>query len=301
MASALSPTPVGCRGGTDAGEILRYLQCYNSPLEALAEPIFRLGQAYNVDPRLMVALAGAATRFGKEGLCAQRRNNPWAYRAQGRECQTFRRPQDAAEAVALALWTQIHQKEVKTFEDLISPWCPDPAGCTGWIEEVARFYREQGGNPQASDFRFTSTGRPVLQGKFRIGDAVRVTTAGLRVRQGPGSRFALIRSVSPPEGGVVIAGPIASDGYVWWAVRYRSGLVGWSIENGLSRNIPTPTRTPTKTRPAFTPTPRPGARPTPSPSPAALAPLTAFREIRLGIAMEGSHDGAFRFFQMRDG
>jgi WD40 repeat protein len=282
---AATPTSIGCRGGTEAGEIFRYLRCYDSPMVALAEPMFRLGQAYNVDPRLMVALAGAATRFGKEGPCAQKRNNPWAYRGQGRECQAFQRPSDAAEAVALALWTQIHQEGVKTFEELISPWCPNPTGCPGWIEEAARFYREQGGDPRASDFRFTSTGRPVLSGKFRIGDAVRVTTAGLRVRRGPGSRFPIIQSVSPPERGVVIAGPISRDGYVWWGIRYSGGVVGWSIESGLAPDVPTPTptptptRTPTRTRPALTPTPRPGAGPMPGPPPAVVAALVAFRDI----------------------
>ena len=276
-----STPPAGevCRGGIEAGEILQYLQCYQSPMGALAEPMFRLGQAYNVDPRLMVALAGAATRFGREGPCAQQRNNPWAYRTQGRECQAFRDPLDAAEAVALALWTQVHQKDVKTFEDLVLPWCPDPKDCAGWVEAAGRFYREQGGDPQSSDFRFTSTGRPVLSGKFRIGDAVRVTTAGLRVRQGPGSRFPSIKSVSPPEGGVVIAGPISLDGHIWWGIRYSGGVVGWSIEGGLAPDVSTPTPTPTSTpTPALagTPTggglasevPIPTPTPTPTPTPA---------------------------------
>jgi WD40 repeat protein len=236
-----APTlPLVCKGGPKSADISRYLSCYNSPLKDKADLIVKIGQVYNVDPRLIVALAGASSEFGKEGFCAQQRNNPWAYPGKGKDCQAFPSVEEAMETVALSLWDQIHRQGVRNFKELVASWCI--ADCQNWAEQVAQFYQEQGGNPKGSNFSYSVTGESFPKGKFKPGERVYVTTKNLRVRAGPGTNFQVLDKVSPPDQGVVLAGPIARDGYNWWAVRYKE-VVGWSVEDGLS-TTPPPTPTP---------------------------------------------------------
>jgi len=236
-----TPTiPLVCKGGPKSADISRYLSCYNSPLKDKAELIVKIGQVYNVDPRLIVALAGASSKFGKEGICAQQRNNPWAYPGKGRDCQAFQSVEEAMETVALTLWDQIHRQGVRDFKELVAQWCI--AGCQDWTEQITQFYQEQGGNPRGSNFSYSVTGESFPKGKFKPGERVYVTTKNLRVRSGPGTNFQVLGKVSPPDQGIVLAGPVVRDGSNWWAVKYKE-MVGWSVEDGLSMTPP-PTPTP---------------------------------------------------------
>ncbi len=76
--------------------------------------------------------------------------------------------------------------------------------------------------------------------KFSLNARVRTTT-NLNVRTDPGtSNPEITGSGYPgfaPSGttGIVIDGPISSDGFVWWKVQFDAGYVGWCADNWLEK------------------------------------------------------------------
>jgi hypothetical protein len=71
-------------------------------------------------------------------------------------------------------------------------------------------------------------------GSISIGDQITVTHA-ISVRTSASTRAARLGIEKKGARGSIIAGPINSDGYVWWNVRYESGLSGWSVSNYFSK------------------------------------------------------------------
>ena len=54
--------------------------------------------------------------------------------------------------------------------------------------------------------------------------------AANRVREAPDTNATVIGIINPGEAIGIIDGPECADGYVWWKVRSRLGLTGWTIE-----------------------------------------------------------------------
>ncbi len=67
---------------------------------------------------------------------------------------------------------------------------------------------------------------------FSVGDAVQ-TTDYLNVRTGPGTNYAIIKTMPPCSVGEVIAGPRFGSGYTWYKIEYFMGPTGWSAANWL--------------------------------------------------------------------
>lgn len=72
-----------------------------------------------------------------------------------------------------------------------------------------------------------------------VGDTVQ-TTDTLKVRGSAAVSAGLLGTVPAFTSGQVIDGPETNDGYVWWYVRYNTGMTGWSAENWM-RNLSTST------------------------------------------------------------
>lgn len=69
--------------------------------------------------------------------------------------------------------------------------------------------------------------------RFDVGHGV-TTTTSLSVRDGPGTSYSRVDTAASGEGGVVVDGPVDSEGYRWFRVDYDSSATGWSAGFWLS-------------------------------------------------------------------
>ena len=100
----------------------------------------------------------------------------------------------------------------------------------------------------------TPIATPVTNGKFAIGDGVKVTRGPLNVRDIPSLRkpAKVLGTQATNAPGVVVDGPQTADRYTWWKINYATGADGWSTENYLVKT--TSATTPVDTTPVSTTT-----------------------------------------------
>ena len=80
---------------------------------------------------------------------------------------------------------------------------------------------------------------------WSVGTSVRVTSDGLRLREGPGTEHVVLRSYARGDDGEVIDSPVMADGFRWYQVRmYADGKSGWMADEFLeiARYEPTGSR-----------------------------------------------------------
>lgn len=75
---------------------------------------------------------------------------------------------------------------------------------------------------------------PGPDGKFEIGDAVRVTEA-VNMRTGAGTGNGVVAVLPAGTTGSVLAGPNTASGYTWWRIETSLGT-GWVAEDWLAEN-----------------------------------------------------------------
>jgi hypothetical protein len=108
------------------------------------------GIRHRIDPRLIVAIAGAESAFGLV-TCAP--NNAWGWGCPTRPYR-FRSWAEGIDAVAKGLRENYLDDGLTTVGEIHLRYAPpgatnDPGGLNyGWADNVARFLLEQGGNPQ---------------------------------------------------------------------------------------------------------------------------------------------------------
>jgi hypothetical protein len=142
-----------CTGGPSPEDIDLYLACWNSPLEGEGETFWEAGRANDVDPRLLVALAGAESSFGK-AICTPFNAWNWSYRG---VCKSpFDSWSDGIWTVAEGvrrIYLDGGKNTIHTMSDGRRPsYCGK--GCGFWIPNVTRFFRDQGGDPMSDDLGF---------------------------------------------------------------------------------------------------------------------------------------------------
>jgi len=135
--SAASPT---------AAQIDDYLARKSSPMGGLGESFWSYGREYNVDPRLVVAIAGAESTFGAR-VCAEKNAWNWFYR---RNCpeSPFPTYEAGLERVAKFLRLSYINRGYDTVELIQHKYCA--AGCENWVPLVTAFYREMPSNLAAA-------------------------------------------------------------------------------------------------------------------------------------------------------
>ena len=154
-----------------AVQIDDYLRSKGSPLAGQGFAFEARGREFDVDPRLMVAIAGAESTFGKNGSCATQRKNAWGYGGGWPSCWNF----DTWDAAIRQTTWQIRQyRDVRNLHNINAigkTWCG--SGCTYWESNVRTFYREQGGDPDSNNlnfkavtnrFQLAASGTPMLRG-----------------------------------------------------------------------------------------------------------------------------------------
>jgi hypothetical protein len=145
-AAAATPMPT-------AAQIDAYLASKASPMAGQGAAFVASGGRWQLDPRLLVAIAGAESSFGKL-TCA--RHNAWGWGCPNNPYQ-FDSWADGIDAVSKGLRTY-YVAEGRTTVALINlKYAPlgaanDPTGLNNhWTTNVSRFLVEQGGDPNRID------------------------------------------------------------------------------------------------------------------------------------------------------
>ena len=76
-----------------------------------------------------------------------------------------------------------------------------------------------------------------------VGSAVKVTGTGgdgLNVRSSAATSGTIVGAEKDGARGVVQEGPVASGGFIWWRVQWKSGVMGWSVDTYLKVAAPSP-------------------------------------------------------------
>jgi hypothetical protein len=133
---------ISAEPSVDLGTLSKQLERF--PLKSEGENFLKWGAKYQVDPRLIVAIAGAETTYGKN-LCAD--FNAWNWFFAG-SCA----PSDFAsfdrgiEIVSKFMRKSYFLAGYTTVEQIQTKYCA--SGCEHWVPNVMKFYRdEMGGNP----------------------------------------------------------------------------------------------------------------------------------------------------------
>jgi len=127
--SPASPTPA---------QIDDYLSRKHSPMAGMGNVFSTYGRDYDVDPRLVVAIAGAETTFGQHQCTA---NNAWNW-FHRRTCpaSAFTSYQEGAEHVTRFLRRSYLNRGYDTIELIRYKYCA--SGCDHWIPLVTAFHGE---------------------------------------------------------------------------------------------------------------------------------------------------------------
>lgn len=128
-----------------AEDIDAYLQEQGSPLAGQGASFIKYGEAWNVDPRLIIAIAGAESTLGRS-VCAP--HNAWGY-FYGGSCANS--PFDSWDRAieTVTKWIRLRYlaigKTIPTFNELPNPrYCVD--GCEHWVGNVTSYYQGLGGD-----------------------------------------------------------------------------------------------------------------------------------------------------------
>jgi len=151
---AASPSP----GKPLATIIDAYLEEKGSPLAGLGAEFVTSGRRHDVDPRLVVAIAGAETAFGTRlGCCDSTGNvvenpyNAWNWFYKGGCPSPFDSWGDGIDRVTAGLRRLYLDQGLTTIETIGPKYSPAEPGT--WIRNVTSFYQTLGGDPGDLTFK----------------------------------------------------------------------------------------------------------------------------------------------------
>ena len=129
-----------------AAKIDAYLAAKNSPLAGYGAAFVSSGVFYNVDPRLIVAIAGAESSFALDwAACSPSGFNAWSWFYNGScPASPFTSYAEGVSKVTSGLRRIYLSKGYTTIPLIASKYCA--SGCEGWIPNVTRFYTDLGGD-----------------------------------------------------------------------------------------------------------------------------------------------------------
>jgi hypothetical protein len=145
LAACITNAPAAAAAGLNysptspnASQIDAYLARKNSPMAGLGGMLSGYARDYDIDPRLVVAIAGAETTFGLH-TCAG--NNAWNW-FHHRTCpqSPFTSYQEGAERVTRFLRLSYINRGYDTIDLIRYKYCA--TGCDNWVPLVTRFHDE---------------------------------------------------------------------------------------------------------------------------------------------------------------
>lgn len=131
-----------------AKQLDAYLKGKGSPLAGYGKTFVQVGRKYRIDPRLLVAIAGAESEFGKH---ESGQANSWGW-GPGIDFPSY---EAAIETVAKGLRENYLNQGLKTIPQIGSKYAPsgaanDPTNLNShWSRNVSKFFRELGGSSPA--------------------------------------------------------------------------------------------------------------------------------------------------------
>jgi hypothetical protein len=136
-------------GSSNAQAIDRYLLSKGSPMVGSGMFFAMSGQRWGIDPRLIVAIAGAESNFGATTCGAF---NAWGWSCPASPVQFGSWP-EGIETIAEGLRRYYIDEGRTTIPKIQQKYAPngasnDPTDLNShWVNNVMRFFLEQGGNP----------------------------------------------------------------------------------------------------------------------------------------------------------
>jgi len=126
--------------GVDSRPVLlkQYLAYYHSPLEPYADYIFAISQKYDLDYRLLVAIAQQESNLGKK--IPPGSYNAWGWGIHSRGTLGFSGWEEAVETVARGLREDYLNQGLTTPEEIMSKYTPLSNG--SWAAGVNQFMAE---------------------------------------------------------------------------------------------------------------------------------------------------------------
>jgi hypothetical protein len=153
LASGLDYSPAS----PDAAQIDAFLTQKHSPLAGIGAVLSGLARDYDVDPRLVVAIAGAETTFGQH-QCTD--NNAWNWFHRGTcPASAFTSYQEGAGHVTKFLRLSYLNRGYETIEQIRYKYCA--SGCDNWIPLVTSFYNAIPSNGQPPTVQPPTTQPPI--------------------------------------------------------------------------------------------------------------------------------------------
>jgi hypothetical protein len=145
-------------GGPDtapvsAATLDQYLESKASPIAGNGAALMRAGLRYNVDPRLVVAIAGAESYFGVQTCAA---HNAWGWGCPSNPF-VFRSWAEGIDTIARGLRENYLDGGRTSVDAIHAKYAPvgvsnDPDNLNyAWSNNVSHFLQEQGGNPSKVD------------------------------------------------------------------------------------------------------------------------------------------------------
>jgi hypothetical protein len=191
-----------------ATTIDNYLATQSSPLSGYGAAFFQSGVSYNVDPRLIVAIAGDETSFGTNwGLCQPSSFNAWSIlkwdpTLKRNVCVNFASWGDAIQADTRKLRFLYLNQRLDTIDAIASVYCASQ--CGDWVDRVTTFYQAMGGDVTDLSFNQEQPCVPRPQNLVSFWDADNVKPADTIVSDLAGGNTALIHGVTVSAGSDII-------------------------------------------------------------------------------------------------
>jgi hypothetical protein len=141
---AATAAPYNARLGTI---IDSYLQGKNSPIASNGAVFFDSGVGWNIDPRLIAAIAGAESSFGTVWqACPANGYNAWSW-FYGGTCANspFSSFADGIQTVTKFMRKSYLNKGYRTIPQIETKYCA--SGCSNWASNVSMFYTQIPTNP----------------------------------------------------------------------------------------------------------------------------------------------------------
>lgn len=142
-----------CDTDLTSSQLDDYLKEKRSPLAGEGDRLIHWGRQYNVDPRLVIALAGAETTFGNHITRGEYNAWNWLYNGPGKEA-SFVSWNSAIHSVTKGLGGSYlhHATDPRTdTESVYGKYCVGP-DCANGLKNLNLFMREQGANTSGLEF-----------------------------------------------------------------------------------------------------------------------------------------------------
>jgi hypothetical protein len=125
--------------------INNYLASKNSPMVGQGTNFMTSGEQFNLDPRLLVSLAGAETTFGRNITAGQFNALNVMYNGYNSPFAGF---QSNINSAAMSLTNPRNGYNLASATTMYGRYCSGP-GCATGLNNVNEFMQEQGANPKA--------------------------------------------------------------------------------------------------------------------------------------------------------